>query len=562
MCCAPRRRWHLAACAVVAALAVVLALPRPARAYEFEIRTRTYGQAEELRSIRFVGGSLLLTSRRFTQTVALAIWDIGRPSRIWRLYDSTPEKRGGPRVSFQTYLRLDHDFGEWVTGDIDLGSRSLSAVDVIPELENQSLQLDVLYAYLSAEDLADGMLDLHLGRQVGTDALDWFAMDGLTARLESSRLGVAGEAFGGLLVRESSPLGSGTFEPDGTSGAECQEYAEGATPGTGVWQPIDLGFRTDTNPFRSDVEVCPQRDELMPTFGGALELFGLRRFNARLSYRRAMSPTTGLIGAPDRLDQPDLGLYPDEEGQAPDWGVNQERVALSARLPHDFAGGRGQLEAHAAARYSLLHSVVDEAYAGGRLRWQSDAFEPELAWTFPTFDGDSIFNVFSIQPYVEGRLSWEHAPQGAPWAAYARTWLRRFRIEDSGRAAPGADVSTGALAGGGQAGGRWTTARDRTLRVDLLHEDGYGGRRSGGNAYGRWRLHPEWIASSRLSFIDYASDIQGDMDGWTLGVQAGGTHILHEGIAVTLVAEETTSPAHQLGLALFALLDLAFRPEI
>ncbi len=558
MCCAPRRRWHLAALAVAAAAVA----PRPARGYEFEIRARTWGQAEELRSIRFVGGSLLLASRRFTQTLALSIWDIGRPSRIWRLYDPTPEKRRGPRISFQTYLRLDHDFGEWVTGDIDLGSRTLSAIDVIPELENQSLQLDVLYGYLSAEDLLDGALDLHLGRQVGTDALDWYAMDGLTARVESRRLGMAGEAFAGLVVRESSPLGSGTFEPDGTSGAECQEYVEGATPGTGVWQPIDLGFRTDTNPFRSDVEVCPQRDELMPTFGGALEIAGLRRFNARLSYRRAMSPTTGLIGAPDRLDQPDLGLYPDEDGQAPGWGVNQERVALSARAPWDFARGRGQLEAHAAARYSLLHSVVDQAYAGGRVRWDADSLEPEVAWTFPTFDGDSIFNVFSIQPYVEGRMTWEHAPRGASWAAYARTWLRRFRIEDSGRAAPGAEVSTGALAGGAQAGGRWTAARDRSIRLDLLHEDGYGGRRTGGNAHGRWRLRPDWIVSSRVSFTDYASDIRQDMDGWTLGVQAGGTHALQDEIAITLIAEETTSPAHDLGLAVFALVDLAFRPEI
>ncbi|HEY8146496.1 MAG TPA: hypothetical protein VIG06_27630 [Kofleriaceae bacterium] len=558
MCCARRRRNVLAALAVVAAAVAA----RPAGAYEFEIRARTYGQAEELRSIRFVGGSLLLASRRFTQTLALSIWDIGRPSRIWRLYDTTPEKRGGPRISFQTYLRLDHDFGEWVTGDIDLGSRTLNAVDVIPELENQSLQLDILYGYLSVEDLLDGALDLHLGRQVGTDALDWYAMDGLTARVESRRLGIAGEAFGGLLVRESSPLGTGTFEPDGTSGAECQEYAEGAAPGTGVWQPIDLGFRTDTNPFRSDVEVCPQREELMPTFGGAVELVGLRRLNARLSYRRAMSPTTGLIGAPDRLDEPDLGLYPDENGQAPGWGVNQERVALSARAPWDFARGRGQIEAHAAARYSLLHSLIDEAYGGGRLRWNADSFEPELAWTFPTFDGDSIFNVFSIQPYVEGRLTWEHAAKSAPWATYARGWLRRFRIEDSGRAAPGADVSTGALAGGGQAGGQWRAARDRSLRLDLLHEGGYGGRRSGGNAYGRWRVHPRWIVSSRLSFFDYASDIRDQLDGWTLGVQAGGTHVLQDEIAITLIAEETTSPAHDLGVALFALVDLAFRPEI
>src|SRR5688572_16131102 len=147
---------------VLAALAVCTAAA-PAAAYEFEIRARTIGQAEELRSIRFVGGSLLLSSRRFTQTLALDVWDIGRASRIWRLYE--PERPGGPRISFQTYLRLDHDFGEWVSGDIDLGSRSRSAIDVIPELEAQSVQLDVLYGFVAAEDLAGGRIDLYLGRQ-------------------------------------------------------------------------------------------------------------------------------------------------------------------------------------------------------------------------------------------------------------------------------------------------------------------------------------------------------------------------------------------------------------
>jgi hypothetical protein len=543
---------------VLAALALSL-IATPARGYEFEIRTRTIGQAEELRSIRFVGGSLLVSSRRFTQTLALNVWDIGRASRIWRLYD--PEPRGGPRISFQTYLRLDHDFGDWVTGDIDTGSRSHNAVDVIPELESQSLQLDILYAFVAAEDLAGGAIDLYIGRQLGIDALDWYAMDGLTVRAKT-RFRINAEAFGGLVVRESSPVGSGTFEPDGTSGAECQEYVEGATPGTGRWRPIDLGFREDTNPFRSDLEVCPQRDQLMPTFGGAVELTGLRRINARLSYRRAMSATPDLIGDVDRLDFPDSGLYPDEEGQAPGWGVNQERLALSLRVPYDLAGGRGQVVAHAAARYSLLHSVVDEAYAGARLRWGQDTFGSDFGWTFPTFDGDSIFNVFSIQPYVDGRLSWERAPRGAPWRAHLRTWLRRFRIEDSGRAAPDADVSTGALAAGGQIGGQWLAARDRVGRLDLFHEDGYGGRRTGGHAQGRWRLDRQWLLGTRLSLIDYASDIREEMDGLTLGVQAGATYQVHDDVATSLVVEETTNPLHDAQIAVFAVLDLAFRPEI
>src|SRR5262249_55000737 len=143
---------------VLAALATLSAV-REARAYDFEIRSRTIGQAEELRSIRFVGGSLLLTTRRFTETLSLSIWGIGRPSRIWRLYDPEPRRPPAVRLSMHAYLRLDHDFGDWTGGAIERDGRSIDAIDLIPELEERSLQLDILYAYLAAEGMAGGAAD-------------------------------------------------------------------------------------------------------------------------------------------------------------------------------------------------------------------------------------------------------------------------------------------------------------------------------------------------------------------------------------------------------------------
>ena len=69
----------------------------------------------------------------------------------------------------------------------------------------------------------------------------------------------------------------------------------------------------------------PQREQVMPTFGVAVETEGLRAVHARLSYRRSVSPTVKLIGEVDRLDFPDTGLYPNRPRK---WGVDEERVGL------------------------------------------------------------------------------------------------------------------------------------------------------------------------------------------------------------------------------------------
>ncbi len=366
--------------------------------------------------------------------------------------------------------------------------------------------------------------------------------------------------FGGLLVRDWSPVGAASTEPDGTSSGECQEYVEGATPGSGSWRPIDLGRPDDGSPFRNDFDFCPQREQLMPTFGGAVELAGVPRVTARLSYRRSMSRSPDRIGTESGQTVPDTGYYPNEVGQAPDWGTNQEHVSLEARGPIDL--GRLQITPFAAARYSLLHALVDDAQAGARLRLGAHAVQPEAYYSFPTFDGDSIFNVFSIQPYVDARLTYELAPRGAPWSAYARGWLRRFRVEDAGRAAPDADVDTGALAGGGQVGARWRGARDRLARLDLFHEGGYGGRRTGGFALLSWRALDPLVLSTRLSAIDFDEDLQPNLDATSLGAQAGATYEINDGIAASVVAEETSSAIDRHQLALFLLLDLAFRPEL
>src|SRR5437870_9000490 len=98
--------------------AVVLAAgAAPAHAYEFWLRSQSIGQAYQLRDYRLLGPDLFLGRRRITQTLALRIWDIGDLAAARRLAHM-PER--GLRISLQSYLRIDHDFGDYTSGAIRL----------------------------------------------------------------------------------------------------------------------------------------------------------------------------------------------------------------------------------------------------------------------------------------------------------------------------------------------------------------------------------------------------------------------------------------------------------
>lgn len=523
-------------------------------AYEFEIDARTIGQGYTLRSLRFSVADLALSRRRFTQTLSLDIWDIGRvrDRRQHRM-----DRTSGPRISFTSYLRIDHDFGTWSTGSVFVNSQLHDAVDLVPELEASLLALDVLYAYVAAEDLASGLIDLHVGRQLDVDTLDWWSMDGVRVRV-SPALPVAFEAFGGLRVRDASPLGSAGHEPDGTGSGQCAEYVEGPVPGSGAWRPIDRQVLIENDPFASDYDVCPQRHEIMPTFGGSVETSGLDRIWARLTYRRSMSQTPGLIGDVDRFEYPDTGLYPNENGQAPAWGVNEELLAASMRTHHDLAGGRGQITPYAALRYNGLVATVDEGHLGMRLRYGAHSVEPELYYSFPTFDGDSIFNVFAIEPYVDTRITYDVRPAASRLSAYGRAWLRHFQTQDE--PAQGSDIAS--RAAGVQLGAQYREERRASLRLDAFCEGGYGGTRVGTHAAAAWQPSRRTGLRTRLSVIHFDQDLREEVRGTTYGVQAGATYEVNDGVTLHLMAEENTTRFESGQFRLMGIIDLAFLPEV
>jgi hypothetical protein len=487
--------------------------------YDFDVTARTTAQGYQLRWTRFSEQNRFLNRRRLTQSLTLDVWNILEP-------DEDPTRpRPPPAAPFDVYvsvaLRLDHDFGDYLQGTVKYmqGTAPIeqAATSAVPELAGQEFALDALYAVVGARGML-GFLDAALGRQIIVDSFDWISFDGLQLRARAP-WHAAVTVFGGWVVRDSSRLASDAREPDGTSGSQCAAFAAD----TGGYQPVP---------------ECRQRDAAMPVIGAAIETAGLREIQARLSYRRAFSRSAD--------------IYPDPHDA---WAVNEELLAGSLRL-RLLDGG---VEPFAAARWNFLLAAVDEAHAGVRIGAVEWALTPELYYSLPSFDGDSIFNVFSSDPYWEARLTGDWWPGQGKLRAYARAFWRRFLDEGSASLLPGETLPRADAVGVGL-GGRWRERRG-TLRLDLFYEDGYGGQRIGGDASGRWRLLRNVEVEGRVSLIRFRDDLIADYQGVSFGGQAGGRWVIGEGVALHLLAEENVNRIDTSQFRLIAVLDLAFAPE-
>ena len=259
------RRARAGCVSLVVILAALTAAPGRARAYDFEVDSTVVGQGYQVRQVR-LGGDRLLNRRRLLGSLRLGVWNL------------LPRNAhgGGPTLSFASNLRYGADFGDYL---------EQAALDATPELEAQQRQLDVMYAYLEGQGFW-GRVDFRAGRQVTIDGLDWFAFDGLTARVRTPWWLLI-EASGGLEAR-----------------AAREELI--AAPAYG-----DVGG------------TSAERALLSPTIGAALELAGPRWAAARLSYRRTTSAGATGDEAVDR-DLAALGLDDDQL-------VRAERLTLNER---------------------------------------------------------------------------------------------------------------------------------------------------------------------------------------------------------------------------------------
>lgn len=521
-----------------AALVATVALgAAPAGAYSFSVRARTLAQVYQLRGFRLVGADVVYSRQRFTQSIALSIQDIG-DLEARRKRARLPGR--GPRISWTSYLRLDHDFGAWTSGAIGRGVDAIDAVDLIPELDESLLALDVLYGYLTVDGLLDDRISLRLGRQLEVDGLELAALDGATVTVRPP-LPLAIELSAGLRVRDSSPVAPAAVELDGTSGADCQEYVEGPTPGSGHWRLIDRTSINPDRPLAADRSICPQRDVWMPTFGAAIETRGLRAVSARVSYRRTQSPTVGIIDEVDRLTFPDVGLYPDEAGQAPASGVNAEHVAATVRAR--LRAGPVRITPWTYARASLVHRLIDRAAAGAELRLGDHVITPEVSYRVPTWDADSIFSIFTVHATSDVSLGW------TGHGASVHAWLRRYH-----------DADDAPIAYGMEAGADRVVTRRWRGKASALADGGFGGTRLGMTLAARYTAPRRLTITGSLAGWRLAPD---DDAAWWEGIAQGrATWAFEDRYALHAVIESSASRYTPGRVRVLFVLDLAFEPEL
>lgn len=402
---------------------------------------------------------------------------------------------GRPLPENQFYLtssmRIDADMGDYPSLT-ELSGRT-------PEHELFPEKVDLLYAYLGGSNVF-GFLDFELGRQVMIDMYDWTSFDGLHVQARTP-FHVAAEIWGGLNVAGDAAIDSPVYRVDGT--------ALGQNPFT------SLGAR--------------QEDAPQPTFGLAARLVGLRDLSARFSYERTMSPT-GEPRAPGE----------------PSWGVVDERVGLTTR-------GRlfdGRVVPWFAFRYNLLAGRLDEVYAGARGQLGRHGFSVEYVLAAPTFDGDSIWNVFASQAFDDVRASYDVALGRV--RAYATAFVRLFFDER------GTYTSTGA-----SSGARLDLGRTRGwLRLDGYYEDGYGGRRAGVELATRVRLFGDPIdggfAEGRMSYAGFRDDARPEDRADSFGAEVGLRYTPIHGLTLHGLVEENVNRLYASQLRVLVLADLSF----
>jgi hypothetical protein len=464
-------------CAIAIAVVVCAAAPR-AYAYDFAIDVRTIGQGYQVRGFAPDGSNELLSRRRLTQYLDLAVFDMG-PSG-WHGDDGTRNV-----FYFDASVRLDADFGGYML-NAPVGAAA------IPELKQS--ELDILYAYFGGRNLG-GRVDFQLGRQIHFDLVDFYSFDGADLLLHLSRL-VALEALVGTEVRGDLPLSSPIYELDGTSS----------------------GSR--------DPATRPAQNSVVAPMAGAAVAVGTPSgaYAARLAFREVWSPTA------DRL--------PGE----PSSGVNFEAVSLTAS-----ASWHNRLSVSGGLRYSILFGEFDDEQLAVRLRLTSRQWVTlEHDFLAPTFDGDSIWNVFATGAYRDLRASYELALPGGV-KAYARGFVRFFQAtsdevattgpyagQDVGAAAPG-----GRTAGGASLGAAWRAARGMA-RADAYWDDGYGGRKVGVDATARLRVRRPLELEGRATGYRWSDELQttGTGTGVVFGLQAGGRYQMGPGVRLHLLLED------------------------
>ena len=482
---------------------VICGAAAPARAYDFSVDVRTIGQGYQVRGFAPDGSNELLSRRRLTQYLDLNVFDIGPGD--WHGDD------GGRNVFYvDASLRFDADFGGYLLG-------APTGVNAIREL-NQN-ELDILYAFLGGRNVG-GHVDFQLGRQIHFDLIDFYAFDGADVLFHATRDCSAWRRSPGPRCGATLPLSSPIYELDGTSAGS-----------------------------RNPATRPAQNSEMAPMAGAAL-VAGTPRRVARWFLVGAAVVPRDLVGH----RRPAAG----RAGRA----ASTKRSCRSPRR----AAWRNRIFLSGGVRYNVLFDELDDEQLALRVRLTPRQWLTlEHDFLAPTFDGDSIWNIFSTGAYRDLRASYEIGLPARREGLRAR--LRPLLPGDHrrGRAAGtpyagqdvGAEAPGGRFAAGGSLGAAWRNARGM-LRADGYWDDGYGGRKVGVDATTRVRVRAPLELEGRLTGYSWRNDLQPtpNSSGVVFGAQAGGRFQLGRGVRLHLLVEDNVGTYYESQFRGLAMLEL------
>lgn len=467
----------------IAAAMLVMAAPE-ARAAEVKMSARTIGEGYVVLAPD-ADEPRLIRRRRLVQYIELGAYELLPPTEpgpdgdVW----VRPPDRG--QLEIVASLRLRHDFGEFT------GQAGPDSTPLVEQLERR--QLDLMYGYLQGRQLG-GFLDLRLGRQFEASGLDWYVFDGGWARVHTPAH-LAVEVFAGQQVDGSRVFGYPSADLDGTAG-------------------------TSADAARS------------PMIGAALALTNTRRVHARLAYRRTFTPAAinrDLLepsGASDGSSQPLAS------------GVDQELVSAAI----DLSLAEGKLAPFAAARMNLGTLRLDQLTVGTQVVIsEMHTLRVQYLRSLPSFDLDSIFNLFTVQPLDDLRVVYQVRPSLA-WTLLGRGGLRMFR-NDALATADGTTIEPSRAVPLGWSGALAAAWRHRrlALRGDAFMQGGEGGMQVGGSLDSQVRVAWDRVGLDlRSYFTRYVPDAveTRGRDGWGWSIQTGAQVKVWQGIHLMVMAEE------------------------
>ena len=403
--------------------------------------------------------------RRYTHTLGLDVSDIDGDTGY-----------AAPELVFRSRLRLDADLGQ------TLGERAATDLDrYVPGLEQAPF--DLMYAFVEGRHYLDGVLGFRLGRQYQIDTLGWWSFDGASLRLDAP--GVFGiELYGGFEQRAGLPLlDTSRYEKDGVLRGRRGSLEQNEWP------------------------VFLEQKRLAPAYGASIMSLGQSWVQARLSYRKVIN-----------RDRVVTSPFPDSQGDftyVDDDRTSSEQAGASLVVPW---GQRGAVDG------DLVYDLYLRKFSQATLSLDWFAFEDGTLgagyeYYLPTFDGDSIFNWFSLgaNESVELRASAVVLPRVD---VSLTGGIRMFRVTgdvdalDAG-AQPALDQFLF-----GNARYRLPQAQ---VRLDTEAEWGDTGHRVGGNLSAEHRYYEGYYDSLViLSLYDFSDALRPERDALSGGYVIGG----------------------------------------